>query len=143
MAKVLRLALHDIIGRDTEEDVMYMLSKIKEGLFFEFNIWMWYSDKRISDDDILKFKRTYAVDLIRLDIDVRCLNGYEEAVWYDVINNADAPLLRRFKFRLLYDSYLKLPNCLLEFNNFAKSYNNRNIFRNGSKNSNNGVAKVG
>jgi hypothetical protein len=143
LKRVLRLSLSDFIDTDIEEDVIYMLEKIKEGLFFDFSVWMWYYDKRVPECSLTKFKTTYHTQLQKLEIDVRHINGYEDFVWYDVISIKDMCLLKKYKFRLTYDIYLQIPNCLLEFNSFAKSYNNRNGHRNVTKNCLSGVAKVG
>jgi hypothetical protein len=143
LKRVLRLSLCDFINTDLEEDILYMLEKIKEGLFFDFTIWMWYYDKRIPEHQLTKFRQTHDIQLRKLEIDVRHINGYEDFVWYDVISIKDMCQLKKYKFRLTYDTYLQIPNCLLEFSSFAKSYNNKNGYRNATKNSFGGVAKVG
>jgi hypothetical protein len=141
--RTLRLSLSDIAGRDTEEDIIYILQKIKEGLLFEFQVWLWYTEKCIPNDTIEKFKDTYASQLCQLNANIRHLNGYEEFVWYDVINTNDCNLLKKYKFRLTYNLYTQLPNSLIEFSTFAKSYNNRNGHRHVAKNSFSRVSKVG
>ena len=140
--RILRLALNDILGNDLEDDVIYILKKIKEGICFDFDIWMWYREKQTCNDMICKFKSLYSTDLTSLNVNIRHLNGYEQFVWYDIINAVDALELNKYKFRYIYSTYSKLPGSLLEFGIFAKSYNNKNGNRN-AKNNTDRFHKVG
>lgn len=140
--RILRLALNDVLGNDIEDDIIYILKKIKEGLCFDFDICMWYREKQIANDIICKFKSLYIADITLLHINILHLNGYEQFVWYDVINSIDAIELHKFKFRYIYNTYSNLPSSLLEFGSFAKSYSNQNGNRN-AKSSVNRFHKVG
>ena len=142
-SKTLRMSLHDIAGKDTEEDIIYILNTIKECTKFDFCIDMWYLEKSITDCVLNEFKKMFICKLPNIEIDFKHLNGYEEFVWYDVINEKDLHLFKKFKFRSTYPSYEYLATALLEFNNFVKNYHSRNGYRHVTKNCNDRFAKVG
>ena len=142
--KIVRINLIDIINLDTEEDVLYILQKVKESILFDFDVWFWYLEKNISCKDIEHFKEKYASTIQNININIKYLNGYSHYVWYDIISKKYSDFVDRYKFRLLYETPNELPSKIIQFGNFARhcSFGKR-VNKNENKNSNNGFFKVG
>jgi hypothetical protein len=135
----------DFLNTELESDIIYCLEKTLPEIAFEKEMRFWYSEKEFDYNLLDRFKLEYQSFISLFNVTFHKLNGYEETVWFDIINQKDSSTLRKYKFRSVYQDCNELPTCIIQLSSFSKFYtHNRNGYKNGFvKNRNNGFRQVG